>query len=54
MSVRFVHLLDAAKRNELMIIYTESLAGIPRDQWTDQAKGLVRRALARIVVTPLR
>jgi hypothetical protein len=37
-----------------MIIYTESLAGIPRDRWPDQAKGLIRRALARIAVTPLR
>jgi hypothetical protein len=62
MDVRLVHLLDAEKRKELMIIYGEDLAstgftatglqekGKARDQWPDIEKGLIERAEKKIVL----
>ena len=56
MSVRLVHLLDKAKRKELMIIYSEDVAptgftaadlhegGRARDRWPMIEKGLIERA----------
>ena len=56
MWVRFVHLVDAAKRKELMIIYTESLksttysaaqlgeGGVDHARWAAMADQLIRRA----------
>jgi hypothetical protein len=56
MSVRLVHLLDQAKRKELMIIYSEDLAstgftagdlspsGKASDRWPEIEKGLIERA----------
>jgi hypothetical protein len=56
MYVRFVHLLDAAKRKELMIIYGEDLAptgltapdlqegGAAHGQWRKIDRGLIERA----------
>jgi hypothetical protein len=53
---RFIHLLDATKRNELMIIYQENLAptglratdlsagGAKADKWPDMARALIARA----------
>jgi hypothetical protein len=41
-SVRFVHLLDAAKRNELMIIYAEALPA--------EEAGIVERAAQRVKI----
>lgn len=60
MWVRLVHLLDAAKRKELMIIYAESLAptgytaqqldqgGSEHSQWAAMAAALSRRATQSI------
>ena len=59
MSVRLVHLLDEAKRKELMFIYAEDLAasGFTVEQlktpegeakWQGIRKGLIERALERI------
>lgn len=60
MSVRLVHLLDAAKRKELMIIYSEQLAptgftaadlqpgGKAHDQWPAIEKGLIERAKGNV------
>ena len=56
-SQRLVHLVDEAKRNELMIIYTEDLSdtgltaadlnegGSARARWNEIAQGLLDRAL---------
>ncbi len=56
MSQRLVHLVDEAKRNELMIIYMEDLGGTgltaadltangkAAAQWEEMAKGLLERA----------
>jgi hypothetical protein len=56
MSQRLVHLVDEAKRNELMIIYMEDLSGTgltaadlasggkAAAQWEEMAKGLLERA----------
>lgn len=60
MSVRLVHLLDPAKRKELMIIYSEDLAptgftaddlhpgGKAHDQWPAIEKDLIERAKENI------
>jgi hypothetical protein len=57
MSVRLVHLLDEAKRKELMLIYSEDLAptghepkalregGAQRDDWAELERALVKRAV---------
>lgn len=57
MSQRLVHLVDDAKRNELMIIYMEDLSGMgltaadlaaggrAADQWDEISKGLLDRAV---------
>ena len=62
-SQRLVHLVDAAKRNELMIIYTEDLSdtgltaadlsegGKAHDRWNDIAQGLLDRALKNMKVS---
>ena len=62
MDVRLVHLLDAEKRKELMIIYGEDLArtgftaaelqekGKAREQWPAIEKGLIERAEKKIVL----
>jgi hypothetical protein len=62
MSVRLVHLTDATKRKELMIIYTESLAptgyaaaqlkedGANRAAWTAIEEGLIRRARQSLTI----
>jgi hypothetical protein len=62
MCVRFVHLLDEAKRKELMIIYAEDLGpigfsavdlskgGKAYDQWRTLEKGLIERAKEKIVL----
>jgi hypothetical protein len=62
MCVRLVHLLDEAKRKELMIIYGEDLgpisfsaadlnkAGKAYDQWPTLEKGLIERAKEKIVL----
>jgi len=59
---RFVHLLDATKRRELMIIYAEDVAptgftandlrenGKAREQWPAIASGMIERAKQRIEV----
>lgn len=64
MSQRLVHLPDAEKRKELMIIYSEDLAptgytvaelkkdGPKADQWPEVSKALLERAQAGITVTP--
>ena len=64
MWVRLVHLLDATKRKELMIIYAESLAptgytaqqldkgGSDHSKWAAMAAGLSRRAIQSIQITP--
>ena len=63
MNVRLVHLLDDAKRKELMFIYGEDLAlsGFTtaqlkdgdqfRPEWKQVEKGLVDRAMSRIKLT---
>ena len=62
MSVRLVHLTDATKRKELMIIYAEALAptgytaaqlkegGAEHATWTAIEDGLIRRAKQRISI----
>jgi hypothetical protein len=64
MSQRLVHLVDAAKRNELMIIYIEDLSplgmtaadfgegGSAKSRWDEIAKGLLERAMKNMKVTP--
>jgi hypothetical protein len=64
MYVRLVHLLDAKKRKELMIIYGEDLAptgftavglmegGKSHDQWPALESGLVERAKVEIALEP--
>jgi hypothetical protein len=66
MYVRFVHLLDEAKRKELMIIYGEDLSptgfsvadlnkgGRSQDRWPQIAKSLVERAQQKIVIRETR
>ena len=61
-SQRLVHLVDAAKRNELMIIYTEDLSdtgltaadlnegGSAHGRWDEIAQGLLDRALKNMKV----
>jgi hypothetical protein len=61
---RLVHLVDEAKRNELMIIYMEDLSGRgltaadlspngrAASQWDEISKGLLERALKGIEVLP--
>jgi hypothetical protein len=63
MCVRLVHLLDEAKRKELMIIYGEDLGplgfsavdlnkgGKAHDQWPALEKGLIERAKEKIVLS---
>ena len=60
MNVRLVHLLDEARRKELMFIYAEDLASTgytseqlmdgdkPRPEWEAIQKELVERAMKRI------
>jgi hypothetical protein len=60
MNVRLVHLLDEAKRKELMFIYAEDLAPTgytseelmdgeqTKPKWEEIKKGLVKRAMKRI------
>jgi hypothetical protein len=62
MYLRLVHLLDEAKRKELMIIYGEDFAstgftatdlqegGKARDQWPGIEKGLIERAQQKIAI----
>jgi hypothetical protein len=62
MYVRLVHLLDAGKRKELMIIYGEDLAstgfaaadlregGKARGQWPELEDGLIERAKTKIAL----
>lgn len=62
LSQRLVHLVDEAKRNELMIIYIEDLGGTDLTaadlgpggsaaaRWDDIAKGLLERALKNMTV----
>ncbi|MBV8832701.1 MAG: hypothetical protein JO108_26160 [Acidobacteriaceae bacterium] len=62
MSVRLVHLLDDAKRKELMIIYSEDLSptgftaddlspsGRARNHWPEIDKALLYRALAQVKI----
>jgi len=62
MCVRLVHLLDEAKRKELMIIYGEDLSptgfsvgdlkkgGKAYDQWPTLEKGLIERAKEKIAI----
>lgn len=64
MYVRLVHLPDAEKRHEVMIIYAEDLAptgftaaqlgkhGDQRKHWPDIEKALIQRAMTRISVQP--
>jgi hypothetical protein len=64
MYVRLVHLLDAKKRKELMIIYGEDLAptgftardlaqgGKARAQWPALENGLIERAKVKIALEP--
>jgi hypothetical protein len=61
-SQRLVHIVDAARRNELMIIYTEDLGdagltaadlsegGSAHDRWNEIAQGLLDRAQKNIRV----
>ena len=61
-SQRLVHLVDAAKRNELMIIYTEDLSatgltaadlnegGSAHNRWNEIAQGLLERAQKNVKV----
>jgi hypothetical protein len=59
MNLRLVHLMDEARRKELMFIYAEDLAasGFTTEQlktpegeakWLEIKKGLIERALERI------
>ena len=62
MSVRLVHLLDEAKRKELMLIYSEYLAptgfepkalrpgGERHGEWADIERELIARALSRFYI----
>ncbi|HEU5239545.1 MAG TPA: hypothetical protein VFU37_20610 [Pyrinomonadaceae bacterium] len=62
---RLVHLVDEAKRNELMIIYVEDLSdtgltaadlgegGSARSRWPDLAQGLLDRTLKNMKVNKL-
>jgi hypothetical protein len=62
LSQRLVHLVDEAKRNELMIIYIEDLSGMgltaadlspggsAAARWDDMAKGLLERTLKNMKV----
>ena len=62
LSQRLVHLVDEAKRNELMIIYIEDLSGTgltaadlgpggsAAARWDDMAKGLLERTLKNMKV----
>jgi hypothetical protein len=62
MYLRLVHLLDEARRKELMIIYGEGFAsagftatdlqegGKARDQWPGIEKGLIERAQQKIAI----
>lgn len=62
MSVRMVHLLDATKRKELMIIYSEDLGptgstaaqlapdGTANGRWAQIEQGLVQRAQSQITL----
>jgi hypothetical protein len=62
MDVRLVHLLDAGKRRELMIIYGEDVKstgftaadleekGKAHEQWPALEKGLIERAEKQIVL----
>ena len=64
MCVRLVHLLDAEKRKELMIIYGEDLAptgftasdlgkdGKAYKEWPALEAGLIERAKRQINLTP--
>ena len=64
MYVRFVHLLDEAKRKELMIIYGEDLGptgfsandlrkgGRAHDRWAQIEEEMIERARQAIVVSP--
>ena len=66
LSQRLVHLLDEAKRNELMIIYLEDLSemkltaadlakgGRAFDQWDAISKGLLERATSGMKLTAIR
>ena len=65
LSQRLVHLVDATKRNELMIIYIEDLSdtcvtaadlnegGAARARWPEISQGLLDRALKNMKVTKL-
>lgn len=64
MSVRLVHLTDASKRKELMIIYREALpagytaaalakGGAAQDKWPALERGLIARAEQSFKVGPL-
>ena len=62
-SQRLVHLVDEAKRNELMIIYVEDLTGTgltaadlseggsARARWPEISQGLLDRALKNMKVS---
>jgi hypothetical protein len=62
---RLVHLVDAAKRNELMIIYAEDMTGTgltaadlneggsARARWNEIAQGLLDRALKNMKVSKM-
>lgn len=62
--VRLVHLPDAEKRHEVMVIYGENIAptgftaaqlgkrGAERSRWSSIEQGLIQRALAQVKVTP--
>jgi hypothetical protein len=64
MYLRLVHLLDDAKRKELMIIYGEDLAatglnaadlqegGQAHERWPELEKGLIERAQQKIAIGP--
>ena len=64
MYLRLVHLLDDAKRKELMIIYGEDLAatglsaadlqegGKAHERWPELEKGLIERAQQKIAIGP--
>jgi hypothetical protein len=64
MYVRLVHLPDAQKRHEVMIIYGEDLAptgftakaldkhGGQHEHWADMEKALIQRAIASIAIQP--
>ena len=63
MSQRLVHLVDASKRNELMIIYVEDLSdtgftaanlsegGSAHARWNEISQGLLDRALKNMKVS---